>query len=50
VALLLGYEEVNWKVSKQMMSDPRFLSTLKGLNADDITPRQQSQVRAKLKV
>lgn len=50
VALILGYKEVNWKVSKQMMSDPRFLNTLKGLNADDITSKQQSLVRAKLKV
>lgn len=50
VAILLGYKEVNWKVSKQMMSDPRFLTTLKSLDADNITPRQQSQIRAKLKV
>eukprot|EP00102_Acyrthosiphon_pisum_P015188 XP_008185630.2 PREDICTED: dynein heavy chain 10, axonemal [Acyrthosiphon pisum] len=49
IALILGYKEVNWKVSKQMMSDPRFLNTLKGLNADDITSKQQSLVRAKLK-
>lgn len=50
VAILLGYKEVNWKVAKQMMSDPRFLSLLKGLNVDAITPKQQFQVRAKLKV
>lgn len=50
VALILGYKEVNWKVSKQMMSDPKFLNTLKGLNADEITPKLQSQIRAKLKV
>jgi len=50
VALILGYKEVNWKVSKQMMSDPKFLNTLKGLNADEITQKLQSQVRAKLKV
>jgi len=50
VAILLGYKEVNWKVAKQMMSDPRFLTTLKTLNCDIITPKQQSQTRAKLKV
>jgi len=50
VAILLGYKEINWKVCKQMMSDPRFLSTLKGLDVDAITLRQQSLVRAKLKV
>jgi dynein heavy chain len=50
VALILGYKEVNWKVSKQMMSDPKFLNTLKGLNADEITPKIQSQIRTKLKV
>lgn len=50
VAILLGYKEVNWKVAKQMMSDPKFLSLLKNLNVDGLTPKQQSQVRAKLKV
>lgn len=50
VALLLGYKEVNWKVAKQMMSDPRFLNILKTLDVDAITSKQQSQVRAKLKV
>lgn len=50
VAILLGYKEVNWKVAKQMMADPRFLTTLKGLDVDAITPKQQVQVRAKLKV
>lgn len=50
VAILLGYKEVNWKVAKQMMSDPRFLNILKGLNVDGITPKQQLQVRSKLKV
>lgn len=49
VAILLGYKEVNWKVAKQMMSDPRFLTTLKTLNCDVITPKQQSLTRAKLK-
>lgn len=49
VAILLGYKEVNWKVAKQMMSDPRFLTTLKTLNCDVITAKQQSQTRAKLK-
>lgn len=50
IALLLGYKEVNWKVAKQMMSDPKFLSSLKGLNVNAITLKQQHQVRAKLKV
>lgn len=50
VALLLGYKEINWKVVKQMMSDPRFLNILKTLDVDAITSKQQSQVRAKLKV
>lgn len=50
VAILLGYKEVNWKVAKQMMSDPRFLITLKTLDVDAITPKQQSQTKAKLKV
>lgn len=50
IAILMGYKEVNWKVSKQMMSDPRFLHSLKGLNVNAITSKQQYQVRAKLKV
>jgi dynein heavy chain len=50
VAILLGYKEVNWKVAKQMMSDPKFLSSLKNLNVDELTLKQQSQIRAKLKV
>lgn len=50
IAILLGYKEVNWKVAKQMMSDPKFLSSLKGLNVNAITSKQQLHVRAKLKV
>lgn len=50
IAILLGYKEVNWKVAKQMMSDPKFLSSLKGLNINAITSKQQLHVRAKLKV
>lgn len=50
VAILLNYKEINWKVAKQMMSDPRFLNTLKSLDVDAITSKQQSQVRTKLKV
>lgn len=50
VAILLGYKELNWKVAKLMMSDPKFLNTLKTLNCDELTIKQQSQVRAKLKV
>lgn len=50
IAILLGYKEVNWKVAKQMMSDPKFLSSLKGLNVNAITSKQQLHVRTKLKV
>lgn len=50
IAILLGYREVNWKVAKQMMSDPRFLNRLKELKVNEITSKQQSHVRAKLKV
>lgn len=50
VAILFGYKEINWKVAKQIMSDPHFLSALKNLDVDSLTSKQQSQVRAKLKV
>ncbi|XP_050426983.1 dynein axonemal heavy chain 10-like [Adelges cooleyi] len=49
VAVLRGYKEVNWKVAKGMMSDPNFINTLKELDVDSITGKQQSIVRAKLK-
>ncbi|XP_050527907.1 dynein axonemal heavy chain 10 [Daktulosphaira vitifoliae] len=49
VAILLGYNDVNWKVAKGMMSDPNFLDTLKKLDVDRLNQKQQSLVRAKLK-
>lgn len=50
VAIILDYKEVNWKVAKAMMADPKFLNKLTQLDADAITIKQQTQIRAKLKV
>jgi dynein heavy chain len=50
IAILRGVKEVNWKNAKGLMADPQYLFTLKNMNCNLITTKQQAQVKTHLKV